>query len=147
MRIYAPAQAEDPPRTTETCLTPSHRKLFVPSAEQYAVTVLSAMGINGLNSAPLTCFLSSLRRFISAAFSSLVMPTRVGCVVFAIDCCGSGGVAVGDRLGTTCLRGVTVRRGIAVDGSNVHSGSSTRQLWNHSLSARTGKDACTGCSS
>jgi hypothetical protein len=98
------------------CLIPSHRKLFVPLAERYAVTVLSAAGTDSNNSALLTCFLSSLRRFISAAFSSLVIPTRLGCIVFAVACCSGGGVAVGDRLGVACLRGVTARRGIAVKG-------------------------------
>lgn len=69
-----------------------------------------------MNPVLLTCFLSSLRRFISAALSSLLIPTRLGCVAFVVDCCGAGGVAVCDRLGATCLRGVTARRGIAVNG-------------------------------
>ena len=100
----------------EACFTPSHRKLFAPSTGQCAVTVLSAPGTGSVNSAPLTCFLSSLRRFISAAFSSLLMPTRLGCVAFAVTCCDAGGVAVGDRLGVACLRGVTARRGITAKG-------------------------------
>lgn len=90
-----------------------HWKLFVPLTEQYAATVLSAIGADPVNSEPLTCFLSSLRRFISAAFSSLVMPTRLGCVVFTRVCCGAGGVAVGDRLGVACLRGVITRDRVA----------------------------------
>lgn len=74
------------------------------------------LGTSSMNSALLTCFLSSLRRFISAAFSSLLMPTRLGCVAFVTTCWSAGGVAVGDRLGVACLRGVTARRGITVKG-------------------------------
>ena len=113
--IYGPTRAKGPP-CRETRFTPSHPKLFVPSAEQYAVTVLLAIGIDEVNSALLTCFLSSLRRFISAAFSSLLMPTRLGCVVFAVTWCGGDGVAAGDRfcVAWTGLRWVVACREIAV---------------------------------
>ena len=112
-RSSRPGHGRDRPRQNawEKCLTPSHRMLFVPSAEQYAVSVLSAMGREGLKSASLACFLSSLRRFISAAFSSLVRPTRLGCVEFTATGCG-----VGDRLGPACLEGVIARRGITIKG-------------------------------
>ena len=113
--IYGPTEAKDPP-CRETRFKPSHPKLFVPSVEQCAAMVLLAVGMDGVDSALLTCFLSSLRRFISAAFSSLLMPTRLGCVAFAVTCCGGDGVAAGDRFCVAWggLRCVIACRGIAV---------------------------------
>jgi hypothetical protein len=93
----------------------SRRKLFAPLDVRYAGTVSSTAERDRVSSAPLTCFLSSLRRFISAVFSSLVILTRLGCAVFAAIRCDAGGVAVGDRLGTDCLRGVIARRGTPVN--------------------------------
>ena len=46
--IYGPTKAKGPP-CRETRFTSSHPKLFVPSAERYAVTVLLAIGMGGVN--------------------------------------------------------------------------------------------------
>lgn len=86
----------------------------MPLAVRSARTVSPSEKSSRIQVSPLTCFLSSLRRFISVAFSSFVMLARLGCGVFVAVCCGAGGVTVGDRLGTICLRGVIARRGTAV---------------------------------